>query len=275
MDRRFTISGFGDEIDPDPDVQLATLAALGIQYLDLRGAWSRNILDFDAEDVGAMRRALDRHGLQVATIASPVGKSEIVQEAGYEEKRLTAAIGLAEAFGTPLIRIFSFYHASLDHATSRAEVLARLERWASRAEAAGVTLLLENEVNLWGDTPERCREILEAVNSPNLRMTLDTGNFAAIGVASYDTAYPRLRPWLAHIQIKDVRTVDHAIVPAGEGDGQIPQVLRAAYADGYHGFLSLEPHLASGGRLGGFSGPDLFGTATQALRRILTAVEAP
>ena len=143
------------------------------------------------------------------------------------------------------------------------------------AERAGVTLLLENEGDLWGDTPERCRDLLATVNSAALRLTLDTGNFASLGVDSYDTAYGMLKPWLSHIQIKDVRRGEpRQVVPAGEGDGQIPEVLAAALRDGYQGYLSLEPHLAIAGKAGGFSGADLFGTAADALKSILADLDA-
>jgi sugar phosphate isomerase/epimerase len=271
---QFTISGFGDEIADDPAEQLDVLAGLGIQHLDLRGAWGKNVLDFDADDVAQLTDVLAAKGARVAVIASPVGKSQIAQPADYERERLDTAIRLAETFGTPLIRMFSFYHEGLAHAECRSAVLDRLGTWARTAESAGITLLLENEGDLWGDTPERCRDLLQTIDSPALRLTLDTGNFASLGIASYDTAYPMLRPWLAHIQIKDVRREPHQVVPAGQGDGQIPQVLSAARRDGYAGYLSLEPHLAVAGKAGGFSGADLFGEAARALQAILADLDA-
>lgn len=33
------LSGFGDEIDPDPVVQIAVLQALGAQHIEVRSAW--------------------------------------------------------------------------------------------------------------------------------------------------------------------------------------------------------------------------------------------
>lgn len=269
----FTISGFGDEIADDPAEQLDVLARLGIQHLDLRGAWGRNVLDFDREDVIRLKALLARSGAAVAMIASPVGKSPISEPASNERERLETAIRLAEAFGTPLIRIFSFYHEGVSHQECRDEVVARLGEWARTAETAGVTLLLENEGDLWGDAPERCRDLLGTVDSPSLRLTLDTGNFASLGIDSYDTAYPMLKPWLGHIQIKDVRREPKQVVPAGQGDGQIPELLAAALKDGYQGYLSLEPHLAIAGRAGGFSGADLFGKAAQALRDVLASLD--
>jgi sugar phosphate isomerase/epimerase len=270
----FTISGFGDEIAADPAEQLDALAGLKIRHLDLRGAWDRNILDFTGEDVQRMQAALAERGATVAMIASPIGKSPITGPASYEVERLQTAIRLAGAFGTPLIRVFSYCHEGVSHADCRDEVVARLRSWARIAEGAGVTLLLENESDLWGDTPDRLVDLFSAIDSPALRLTLDAGNFASLGIASHDEGYRMLSRWLSHLQIKDVQTASHTVVPAGKGDGQIRQVLAAAQADGYQGYLSLEPHLAVAGRAGGFSGAALFGTAADALRAILNDLGA-
>jgi sugar phosphate isomerase/epimerase len=265
----FTISGFGDEIAADPAEQLDALGEMGIHHLDLRGARDRNVLDFTDDDVTTLRSLLSQRGARVAMIASPVGKSQIGQPPDYELGRLRTAIRLAQEFETPLIRMFSFYPEGIEHADCRDEVIARLRSWAKLAEEAGVTLLMENEGDLWADTPDRCREVFTEVDSPALRFTLDTGNFAGLGIASYREAYGALRPWLAHIQIKDMRREPRQVVPAGQGEGEIPEVLAAALKDGYTGYLSLEPHLAIAGKAGGFSGKELFATAAAALKQIL------
>lgn len=269
----FTVSGFGDEIATGPDEQLTVLNRLGIYHLDLRQAWGRNVLDLDEADVRALRDLLAAHESRVSMIASPIGKTAIGEAAAVERGRLDVALRLADAFETRLVRLFSFYHTNVDHANCRDEVIRRLGELAERAGRSGVTLLLENERGLWGDTPERCRDLVETIDSPHLRVSFDTGNFAAIGVRSYDEAYPLLRPHLIHVQIKDARTGDGTIVPAGEGDAQIPELLAALRRDGYHGFLSLEPHLILAGRTSGFSGEELFGRAATALQRLIDSPE--
>ena len=60
-----------------------------------------------------------------------------------------------------------------------------------------------------------------------------------------------------------------AVVPAGEGDGEFRETVRAFYADGFDGFVSLEPHLGYGHSLGGFSGPENWRRAHAAFTRIL------
>jgi sugar phosphate isomerase/epimerase len=80
-----------------------------------------------------------------------------------------------------------------------------------------------------------------------------------------------LRPYLEYMQIKHALFASGEMVPAGEGDGEIRETLRALHADGFTGFFSLEPHLATAGSFGGFSGPDLFSAAHQAFTGLLVA----
>jgi sugar phosphate isomerase/epimerase len=62
---------------------------------------------------------------------------------------------------------------------------------------------------------------------------------------------------------------DGTLVVAGAGEADWPALLARLRADGYDGFLSLEPHLEAAGQFQGFSGPDRFRQASQALQRLL------
>jgi sugar phosphate isomerase/epimerase len=72
-----------------------------------------------------------------------------------------------------------------------------------------------------------------------------------------------------YLQVKDARADTGEVTPAGEGDGQLRETLQALRDSGFDGFMSLEPHLDLAGRHGGFSGPDKFRQAAQALKRLL------
>ena len=138
------------------------------------------------------------------------------------------------------------------------------------AEQRGILLLLENEGGLVGDSPERCLAILKAVDSPNLRFVWDTANFVHAGFERpADLAWPLLSPYLAYVQVKDYRVVDHTICPAGEGDAQVPELLARLRDSAYQSFLALEPHLVSAGRRGGFSGAEGMRRAASALRGLM------
>ena len=73
--------------------------------------------------------------------------------------------------------------------------------------------------------------------------------------------------------MKDALADSGHVVPAGEGDGEIQESISALRASGFDGFFSLEPHLASAGKYSGFSGPELFGKAAEALKELLRKQE--
>ena len=79
--------------------------------------------------------------------------------------------------------------------------------------------------------------------------------------------WPALKPYVAHIHIKDAKTTGQ-VVPAGQGDGHIPEILKNAWDGGYRGFLTLEPHLNVAGHSHGETGPDLFKVAADALKDV-------
>lgn len=94
------------------------------------------------------------------------------------------------------------------------------------------------------------------------------------GVRPHADAYHLLRPYLLYVQIKDALAATGEVVPAGQGDGQVRQTLSALIESGFTGYLSLEPHLATGGTFGGFSGPAEFRRAAKALKGLLVGLSA-
>jgi len=262
---QWTLSGFGDEIDPDPEVQAAVLLALGIRHIEVRSAWGANVADFDTGTAARLRAILKRRGLEGSAVASPIGKVDVSLDPDHEVRRLRAVIGVARELEAPYIRIFSFYRAAGRRPGDiRDEVLARMGLLAGEAERAGVVLLHENEKGIYGDIPERVLDLIESIGSEGLRVAWDSANFVQVGVRPFTDGYAMLRPHLEYLQVKDARAATGDVVPAGQGDGELPETLAALRDDGYSGFASLEPHLAAAHELGGFSGPDAFGRAARA-----------
>ena len=78
-----------------------------------------------------------------------------------------------------------------------------------------------------------------------------------------------LSAYTAHVHIKDA-LLNGGVRPAGEGEGQVGDLLAALREDGYQGFLALEPHLTLAAHSHGFSGPDGMARAVTALRQLMT-----
>jgi sugar phosphate isomerase/epimerase len=271
------LSAFADEISADLDEQIAVLREEGISFIDLRSAWGTNVLDLSDRQITEVKQKLAAKGIGIAAIGSPIGKVPVDYAFDEHLRRFERAIAVAKALGTTFIRIFSFYPPMInevvqtqdpDPASYRAEVLSHLHEMTRRAQIAGVILLHENEKHIYGDTIERNVDLLHTIDNAHFRSVLDPANYLQCEQVPYPTAYKATLPWLAYVHVKDVRA-DGTLVVAGEGQAHWPALLQRLRHDGYDGFLALEPHLAAAGQYQGFSGPELFRKASQALQRLL------
>ncbi|HEX8730278.1 MAG TPA: sugar phosphate isomerase/epimerase family protein [Ktedonobacterales bacterium] len=272
----FRLSAFGDEIADDLAAQLDTLAEQRIEFIEVRAAWGKNVLDLTDEELRAARKLLDARGFGVSAIGSPIGKSSLAQPRAFEQRRLERAIHAADTLGARLIRVFSFFvpQGGVDDSVER-ETLARLRLLTVEAERARLTLVHENEKDIFGDTAERCRLLLSAIGSPALRQAFDPANFVQVGVHPMRDAWPLLAAYTTHVHIKDARFSDGAVYPPGQGDGALGELLEALAHTGYQGYLTLEPHLQFAGPAGGYSGPEGMRVASQALRALLRSCQTP
>jgi sugar phosphate isomerase/epimerase len=266
----WTLTGFADEISPELEEQLETLARESINYMELRSVWNTNVLDLTVDELDRVKSATAERGIRISSIGSPIGKVPVTDSFGPHLERFRRALYAADVMGAPYIRVFSFFiPEGQGPARYREEVIDRMEIMAGEAADSGVTLLHENEKEIYGDVPSRCLDILAGAGSPALRAAWDAANFVQCGIRPYKEGYASLRPYVEYVHVKDALSGSDRVVPAGEGDGQWPETLSALRASGFDGFFSLEPHLASAGMYSGFSGPELFRKAAGAFKELL------
>ncbi len=277
----FILSGFGDEIAPALDTQLAVMGRLGIRHIELRGIDGRNISEFTAQEAPALAARLGARGFRASALGTPIGKIGIDEPFEEHLEMARRMIDVAEAIGCPYIRIFSFFlPVGEDPARHRAEVLRRLEAIAKAAQGRGPRLLHENERHIYGDTPERVVDLLDALGGA-VGFTYDPSNFVQCDVDNKQ-AFPMLRKYVEYLHIKDSvysehkhQTLDHGFEnvsdthrPAGEGDSNVLWILSELSRMDYRGFLSIEPHLTNYAGVPG-SGEDKFVVAYEAVHGLL------
>lgn len=279
----FTISAFADEISPDLKKQVETLRANGISHMELRGIDGQNVSEFTADQAQEYKKYLDASGIKVSSLGSPIGKIKIDDDFAPQLELFKHVLEIAQIFEVPYIRMFSFFIDKDKNADDyRDEVINRWRQYMEAAEAyPQITLLHENEKEIFGDTPERCLTLLQAINSPQLRMAFDPANFVQCDVETYPHVYDLLKDYVSYVHIKDAKFEDHEVYPAGFGDGHVAEILTGLANRGYEGYLSIEPHL---GDFKGFSqlelgnkhlqtnpkdGAEIFDVAAAALKKIL------
>ena len=269
----FTLSAFADEISPDPQQQIDVLKACGLRHIELRSINKINVLDLTDLHVKELKALLDKHGFRLSAIGSPIGKIKINEPFEPHLKRFQRALELCKVFATPNIRIFSYYLPDgEDWDKWRPVVLERMWAKLELAEKAGVRLVHENEHRIYGDDPERVRDLMETVRAQvsdrYFGAAYDPANYVFCGYDPWK-GWQLTKSWTVHFHIKDwVRGETHGRV-AGEGHGRIPEVMAEAVGMNYDGFATLEPHLLGGGPTGGVTGPELFPKAVAAYKKVL------
>jgi 3-dehydroshikimate dehydratase len=266
------LAAFADEISPELDVQIEHCKLNGVSHFELRGVAGKNVLDFDPPLCREIRRKLADNGLGVVSIGSPIGKVKISEPFDAHFERFKLAVEMAEFFEAPLIRIFSYFPpdgAAREQFVreARGEVVRRMQKKVEYLASRHPILVHENEKHIFGETGLQCQQMHQEVNSPKFRAAFDFANFVQAGENPLQN-WPLLKPYVSHIHIKDALAGSGKVVPAGEGDGHIPEILKDAYESGYRGFLTLEPHLKVAGHSSGFAGPELFKVAVDALRKV-------
>lgn len=252
MDKIY-ISGFSDEISEKFDEQLATVKKLGMTHISLRAADGKGIADYTPGEVRTLLLPrLQEAGIGVSSLGSPIGKVYVDDEAGFAKQleQLENLCWICKMLDCKYIRMFSFYiPEGKNPADYRDVVIEKLKQYTAIAEKHGVVLIHENEKDIYGDIAVRCKDVLDAVNSPSFKAAFDFANFVQCGE---DTAqcWELLKEHVVYIHIKDAVPDNNENVLCGTGTGKIAQILKQAIREeGYEGFLTLEPHLVLFGTL--------------------------
>ena len=241
--KNIILSAFSDEYATSFEEQLEGMRGFGIKYIELRHADGKNVSAMTVNEAKEAKKKLDSFGIGVSAIGSPLGKIALDGDMEAHLKTADRIFEIANIMETKFVRIFSFYAPAGKRITDmRDGVFAALERLVDLARKCGVTLCHENEANIYGDIPSRCREIADYFER-DIKCVFDMGNFVLEGVAPYPEAYKLLRDKIAYFHIKDALSAG-AIVPPGKGEAEIEKILAAHRAhSGENFFVSLEPHL--------------------------------
>ena len=266
------LSAFADEVTDDFSEQVEYLAKEHVGYIEPRFISKKNIMDLAKDELNEAKKMIQDHGLKVSAIGSPIGKVRLDEPFEPHLDKFKHAVELALLFETPYIRMFSYYAPEGENIDDhRDEVMERMAAKVEVLKDVNVTMVHENEANIYGHTAEQCVDIVKTIDSPRLRLVYDPANFVW-GEKITDnvrSCWPVMKPYVVHIHIKDWKlgAKDVGSIP-GEGDGQIKELLAELAAMDYDGCLTMEPHLQAGGQFGGSTGPELFSKAIAAVREI-------
>ncbi len=269
MKSPFRVAVINDELGQDfgRACEIAS-QEFGMDWIELRGMWNKNLLKLDAKEIEEARRILEKFKLRVTDIASPLFKvdwpgappskfspkrDQFNADFTYDQQGevLDRSIALAKAFQTDRVRCFDFWRLD-DQAPYRAAMNDKLLGAAKTAGEKGITLLLENEMSCNTGTAAESAKVLAAVKSPYLMLNWDPGNAATLGETPYPDGYLMLpKDRIGHCHCKDaVKKPDgngYDWAAMGRGIIDWPGQFTALKRDAYHFAVSLETHWRGAG----------------------------
>lgn len=243
-----TLSAFADEIDGDLQIAMDVLEQYGISKIDIRTVQGKPITDYTLREVAEIKAKLDKRRFRVAAVGSSVGRIPVSDDFAGHTDVFKKTLDIAGILETRRIRMFSFLLPGGSEPSAYRDVV--LERWRTFLDISAerdVLLMHENKPMTYGDTSERCLDLMTALKTSRVACVFDPANFVLSGQDVY-AAWRMLKPYVAAVHIKDASAADGHIEPAGVGDGALSRILADCIRSGFTGILTLEPHLS------GFSG---------------------
>ena len=266
----FRVAVISDEISQDLEHALQIMSQeWGMQWVEIRGAWSKNILKFDDSDIAKTKALLDKYKMKVTDIASPLfkvdwpgaplskhaegprdqfGDTSVFKQ---QDDILARSIEIAKQLGTDRVRCFDFWRLD-DQAPYRKAMDDKLREGAEKAAKQNIILVLENEMSCNSGTGAEAARTLEAVKAKNFMVNWDPGNAAMLGEVPYPDGYAKLpKNRIGHCHCKDAKqkASGEGREWAAMGGGLIDWAgqFKALKKDGYKYAVSLETHWRGGG----------------------------
>jgi L-ribulose-5-phosphate 3-epimerase len=264
MKSPFRIAVINDEITQDFGRACEVASKeFGMDWIELRGMWNKNVLKLDAKEIEEARRILEKNKLRVTDIASPLFKVDWpgAPKSKYSPKRdqfnadftfeqqdevLERSIEMAKAFNTERVRCFDFWRLD-DQTPYRTAINEKLRNAAEKAAKKNVILVLENEGACNTATAAEAAKVLGAISSANLMLNWDPGNAAERDEKPYPDGYNLLpKDRIGHCHCKDAAKkpdgAGYEWAAMGRGIIDWTGQFKALKRDGYHFAVSLETH---------------------------------
>ena len=197
--------------------------------------------------------AVEKHGLELSGLSLSNNFNQEDPVALREQiDNVKNWLQVAAEVKAPVSRIFGGHIADRNNPADLAKgfdiMMPALQEVVDEAEKLGVILALENHGGL-PCTGEEQVKVIETINSPNLKATIDVGNYMQACQEGHDGSAVAAH-LAAYIHFKDFKKIAPLegsplawgieACTVGEGDVEHLKCLQAINAVGYKGFIAIE-----------------------------------
>ena len=232
-----------DEVTQDFREALEFAKEYGLDCVELRSAWEKGPFDYTDEDIEKIAALSEEYGVPVTAISTPVFKCEYSEEnVKLHTERLAKLIGYAKRLGARKLRCFDFLRNS---SVTRDMIKAAYAEPIKMCAEAGITIVIESEPTTNSSSMAEIAELIEKIDNPTVRALYDPGNnIYSTDEIPYPDGFERIRPYLAHVHVKDAVIEDGEAIGVAVGEGLVDY--KGIFAElkriGYSGEVMLETH---------------------------------
>jgi sugar phosphate isomerase/epimerase len=258
------LSYLPDEMKIDFEASLQLGAEWGLRHIDLRAVNGVNVIDLSDEQVAQTQALLARYNMQVVALATPflkcmlpgheaadAGDMHSARALNYVDHLalLPRGVAIAQAFGAPILRIFSFWRQpDVDFWPALTDAV---QAALAATAGSGVTVALENEGACFIGTSAELSAAAQRFSDPRLGFIWDPGNSTRAGMPPRAADFAQFADRIVQVHLKDgvydpaTDTSSATLLGAGQTDYHTQ--LRWLHDLGFTGALTLEPHYCPDG----------------------------
>lgn len=236
-----------DEISQDLQVACDLANKYGLDGLEIRSVWDKGPHKLDDADIKKIHEIATKANLEICGISAPFFKCDIDSESEIKEQYeiLDRCVHLAKELGAPYVRGFTFWSKG-EFNDYFDRIVSNIQDAAKHIEGTGITLVIEMDPSVFANDAARVAKIVAAVDRPNVKALFDPGNLVwnPNHETPYPDAYETLKPYIAHVHIKDADIVNGKpdAVKVGTGRVDFKSLFKRLTEENYNGYIVLETH---------------------------------
>lgn len=257
-----------DELSDSPETAFELGLEWGVRHFELRGMHDARVPRLSPAQRHRLLRAIKAFDVRITAISPGLFKIPFPLETPrtsnlawmerefhdswanadalmreHVERLLPESLDFAANVGAQYLIAFSFHRGGLPSGPAPAQLIDVLARAAELAHSAGISLIIENEEGHWANTGAHSAALIAATGMP-LGLNWDPANALIDGDTPFPDGYAACRHLVRNVHFKDAR-----VYPDGKwellahGDVDWAGQIHALRADGYRGYVAMEPHL--------------------------------
>lgn len=242
MKIKFKLGVITDEVTQDIFEAAEFCKKHGLECMEVRSVNDHSPFDFTDQDIADINAAAKKYDLSVCAISAPLFKCDFDDAAAIAShiENFEKCAMRSNQIGAKMIRGFDFWDSGVS-LEKRAE---KYKNIAQICQKYDIICVIEADPSVHSNTPHKTAELVKAIDSPYIKVLFDPGNEVWVNEKASDDAYMAVKPYLAHIHIKDADIIDGKPdgVKIGAGLVDYKTLFARLIDDEYCGNVMLETH---------------------------------